>query len=250
MHALEGIVGGYMGWELGHTHSHGHGGHGAGPTQIALYAAMASLLVNEILFRATLFIAKKERSQVLEANAWHHRSDAMSSAAAFIGIVGAMAGYSQLDAIASVVVSGMIIKAGFYIFTDVIRELTDRQMDHAVHDQLVVLLEQFKQQSSGINTIPHAHDQAHDGHDHSECDEHNLSDAHLTNYVLGYHTIRCVTLNYNEKSVLTDSRVRKMGPYSTADVYITVDPHISVGRATEVHNEQQGLYVQYCTRCY
>ncbi len=193
MHALEGIIGGYMGWELGHTHSHGHGGPGAGPSQIALYAAVASLLVNEVLFRATLFIAKKERSQVLEANAWHHRSDAMSSAAAFVGIVGAMAGYPQFDPIASVVVSGMIIKAGFYIFTDVIRELTDRQMDHAVHEQLVALLEQFKQRPVDSNAGPHAHDQAHDGRDHSKCDEHNLPDAHLTNYVLGYHTIRYVT---------------------------------------------------------
>ncbi len=189
MHALEGIVGEYMGWELGHSHSHGHGGHGAGPTQIALYAAVASLLVNEVLFRATLFIAKKERSQVLEANAWHHRSDAMSSAAAFVGIVGSMAGYPQFDPIASVVVSGMIIKAGFYIFTDVIRELTDRNMDHAVHDQLVQLLEQFKQQSNASSAVDD-HSLAHDDHDHSNCDEHNLPDAHLTNHVIGYHTIR------------------------------------------------------------
>jgi cation diffusion facilitator family transporter len=192
MHALEGIVGEHLGWELGHGHSHGHGGHGAGPTQIALYAAVASLVVNEVLFRATLFVAKKERSQVLEANAWHHRSDAMSSGAAFIGIVGSMAGYPQFDPIASVVVSGMIIRAGFYIFTDVIRELTDRKMDHAVHDQLVALLEQFKQQSNNGVAIAHD-DQAHDEHDHSKCDEHNLADAHLTNHVIGYHTIRYVT---------------------------------------------------------
>lgn len=85
-----------------------------------------SLVVKEVLFQATLRVAKKQNSMVLEANAWHHRSDAISSILAFVGVGGQMMGIPYLDAIAGIAVAGIIIQAGYPLMKESGYELVDR----------------------------------------------------------------------------------------------------------------------------
>ena len=93
--------------------SHGHG-HSHSPSlhPLALGIALGSILCKELLYRYTLRIGKKINSGVLIANAYHHRSDAASSAVALVGIAGSLVGLPLLDPIGGLLVSGMILKAG------------------------------------------------------------------------------------------------------------------------------------------
>eukprot|EP00750_Incisomonas_marina_P028298 INCI663.3.p1 GENE.INCI663.3~~INCI663.3.p1 ORF type:complete len:566 (+),score=115.68 INCI663.3:200-1897(+) len=94
----------------------------AGP---ALGVAAASVAVKELLYRKTLDVGKKSRSNVIIANAWHHRSDALSSVIAMAGIAGAMADIPVLDTFGGLLVSGMILKAGVEMGWDAVQELSD-----------------------------------------------------------------------------------------------------------------------------
>lgn len=96
------------------------------PTQIALWAAAISLVVKEVLFQITLRIARKQNSMVLEANAWHHRSDAISSILAFVGVGGQMMGIPYLDAVAGIAVAAIIVQAGYPLMKESGYELVDR----------------------------------------------------------------------------------------------------------------------------
>ena len=86
---------------------------------IAVWAASASILSKEILFRATAAIGKRINSPVLLANAWHHRSDALSSVVALMGIGGAMLGMPILDPLAGLVVAAMVSVMGIRIGMEV-----------------------------------------------------------------------------------------------------------------------------------
>lgn len=96
------------------------------PGAIALIAAVVSILVKEGLFWYTKSIAVKIHSGALMADAWHHRSDALSSIGAFIGILGARLGFPVLDPIASVVICICILKASVDIFKDSIDKMVDK----------------------------------------------------------------------------------------------------------------------------
>lgn len=95
------------------------------PTWLAAGAAMLSILVNEGIFHYTRIVGEKTNSPAIIANAWHHRSDAISSVAALIGILGAHFGYSIMDPLAGGVVALMILKVGYEILTDGLRDLMD-----------------------------------------------------------------------------------------------------------------------------
>jgi len=99
------------------------------PTQLALYAALFSILANEGLYWYSIIIARKLRSKMLEANAWHHRSDAVSSIVVLVGIVGTQFGIENLDTIAAVIVSLMIIKIGWSLGWQALEELVDKSLD-------------------------------------------------------------------------------------------------------------------------
>lgn len=98
----------------------------APPTSIALYAAAISVLVKEVLFQMTLRTANQVKSNVLVANAWHHRSDAISSGLAFLGIGGEILGVPHMDALAGIAVAGIIVKAALPVIRDSVDEITDR----------------------------------------------------------------------------------------------------------------------------
>ena len=95
------------------------------PTWLAAGAAFISILVNEGIFHYTRNVGEKINSPAIIANAWHHRSDAISSVAALIGILGAHFGYTIMDPLAGGVVALMILKVGYGILTDGLRDLMD-----------------------------------------------------------------------------------------------------------------------------
>jgi len=96
------------------------------PEFLALAAAVFSVIVKEIMFHYTASAAKKVNSGALMADAWHHRSDALSSIGSFIGILGAQIGFPMLDPIASLVICIFIFKVAIEIFIDAIGKMTDR----------------------------------------------------------------------------------------------------------------------------
>ena len=99
------------------------------PTALSLAITVTSILIKEALYHYTMFIAEKVRSQMLRANAWHHRSDAVSSVIVLIGILGSMAGVPWLDAIAAIGVSLMIAQIGWTLGISGLRELVDTGLD-------------------------------------------------------------------------------------------------------------------------
>lgn len=99
------------------------------PGKLALFAAALSIAVKEWMFWYTRKYAKKINSDALMADAWHHRSDALSSVGSFAGILGAILGVRILDPIASLVICLLIIKAAFDIYKDAVSKLTDRAAD-------------------------------------------------------------------------------------------------------------------------
>jgi divalent metal cation (Fe/Co/Zn/Cd) transporter len=92
---------------------------------VALWVAMAALVSKELLFRYMLSVAKRVKSSMLVANAWHARADALSSLVVAAGIAGALIGFNFADAVAAIIVGAMIVRAGFQFAWAAIRELID-----------------------------------------------------------------------------------------------------------------------------
>ena len=99
------------------------------PGVLALVAAIVSIIVKEGMFWYTRAEAKKLASTALMADAWHHRSDALSSIGALIGIAGARMGVPMLDPLASVVICVFILKAAVDIFRDAVDKMVDHSCD-------------------------------------------------------------------------------------------------------------------------
>ena len=98
------------------------------PNLDTLGIAVVSILSNEWLFHYTKRVAKKTRSKLLLANAWHHRSDAISSVVVLFGIAAVLLGYSYADAIAAVIVALMVAKIGLSLVLESIKELVDTSL--------------------------------------------------------------------------------------------------------------------------
>ncbi len=96
---------------------------------VALWVAAAALLVKETLFRYMLAVAKRVKSGMLVANAWHARSDAASSLVVGVGIIGNLAGYPTLDPIAALIVGLMVTRMGAGFSWDALHDLMDRSAD-------------------------------------------------------------------------------------------------------------------------
>lgn len=119
------------------------------PGSLAAWAALISILVKELQFRLALNAGKKINSSALLADAWHHRSDALSSIAALIGILGARMGYSILDPLAGLAVSIIVIKVGIELFLQGYNELMDSSLDE---DVLIFLADKISN-DTGIKNI-------------------------------------------------------------------------------------------------
>ncbi len=96
------------------------------PGLLALSAAIISIVVKEVMYHYTVINAKKINSTALMADAWHHRSDALSSIGSFAGILGARLGYPICDPVASVIICIFILKAAINIFRDAVNQLIDK----------------------------------------------------------------------------------------------------------------------------
>ncbi|SEH93932.1 cation diffusion facilitator family transporter [Pseudomonas asplenii] len=115
----------------------------------ALWVALATLIAKESLFRFMLAVAKKVKSSLLVANAWHARSDAASSLVVGVGIAGNLAGFPILDPIAALVVGGMIAKMGWSFAWGSLHDLMDRAAD----EEEVATIRETLQQTSGIRGV-------------------------------------------------------------------------------------------------
>jgi cation diffusion facilitator family transporter len=121
------------------------------PETIALWMAGIAIIVKEALFHVTRMVGRRSGSRILLANAWHHRSDAISSVAALVGIAGAQWGVPLMDPIAGMLVAGLIIKTGIDIGYESIRELTDENVEEEVISELNKIM-------SGIEGVDHYHE--------------------------------------------------------------------------------------------
>lgn len=106
------------------------------PGRLALVAAIVSIVMKEAMYWYTRINAKRIESSALMADAWHHRSDALSSVGALIGIGGAMLGFPILDTIASLVICFFIEKAAYDIFKDAVDKMVDKACDDEMEDAL------------------------------------------------------------------------------------------------------------------
>ncbi|MBO5033288.1 MAG: cation transporter [Lachnospiraceae bacterium] len=106
------------------------------PGLLALTAAIVSIAAKEGMYWYTRGNAKKIDSSALMADAWHHRSDALSSVGALAGIVGARMGFPVLDAVASLCICFFIEKAAYDIFKDAIDKMVDKACDETMESKL------------------------------------------------------------------------------------------------------------------
>lgn len=116
---------------------------------VALWVAGGTLVAKEALFRYMLAAAKRVKSSMLVANAWHARSDAASSLVVGVGIVGNLAGYPILDPIAAAIVGFMIVRMGWSFGWDALHDL----MDRAVDEQEVEAIRQTLADTPGIRGV-------------------------------------------------------------------------------------------------
>jgi cation diffusion facilitator family transporter len=99
------------------------------PKPLALYAAGFSIIANEALFWYTLLVSRRINSELLRANAWHHRTDAISSVVVLVGIAGTLMGFVYLDLVAALIVGIMVAKIGWDLGWGAMRELVDSSLD-------------------------------------------------------------------------------------------------------------------------
>lgn len=119
------------------------------PKNIALIAALISIIIKEAMYWYTIKTARKIKSISMEADAWHHRSDAFSSIGTFVGILGAQLGFPALDPIAGIVVSIFIIKVGVDLYIKSVKEL----IDESASDGLIIEMEEKIYSVEGVEEI-------------------------------------------------------------------------------------------------
>ena len=123
------------------------------PGVLALIAAVVSILTKEGMYQYTKVYARKIDSGALMADAWHHRSDALSSIGALIGIAGARIGFPILDPAASLVICVFIEKAAYDIFMDAV----DKMVDKACDDEVEQMLRECAQSQAGVQAVDLLH---------------------------------------------------------------------------------------------
>lgn len=119
------------------------------PTMIALLSAILSIIVKEWMYWYTIRVAKKYNSDSLKADAWHHRSDALSSIGSLIGIGFSMIGFVYMDILASIIIALLIIKISIDIFIESINKMIDSSCD----DETIRKIEKLVLKTKGVIEI-------------------------------------------------------------------------------------------------
>ena len=120
------------------------------PSSLALWVAGISVVSKELLYQYTAMVGRQVKSKLLLANAWHHRSDAISSIVVFVGIAGAIWGWPILDSVAALAVSAMIAKIGWDLSHSSMQELVDTALEPEV-------LQQIRQHISKVDGVLELH---------------------------------------------------------------------------------------------
>lgn len=113
------------------------------PGMIALIAALASIVIKESLYRVTAWVGRRQDSQVVIANAWHHRSDAFSSIGTALGIGGAILlgeNWRVLDPLAAVIVSLFIVKVALQLLIPAINDLLEKSLPKEIEDEVLEII--------------------------------------------------------------------------------------------------------------
>ncbi len=172
------------------------------PTEITLWVAGISIISKEVLYQYTMLIARRVKSRLLIANAWHHRSDAISSIVVFVGITGAMWGYPVLDSVAAMVVALMICKIGWELGHQSFQELVDtglepdtlKAIEQAILDiDGVNQLHMLRSRRMGLNALVDLHILVSPKLSVSE--GHQISEAVEMALVNGFEEINDVTVH-------------------------------------------------------
>lgn len=121
----------------------------AAPGALALWAAVVSIVVKEWMFHYTKRAATRTNSGALLADAWHHRSDALSSIGSFVGVLGARLGWPVLDPIAALVIALFIVKVAY----DIAMDAFDKMVDHACDDETVAKIRRLALTTDGVLTL-------------------------------------------------------------------------------------------------
>jgi cation diffusion facilitator family transporter len=175
------------------------------PEALALLAALISILVKEWLYWWTLAYARRVRSDLLRANAWHHRSDAISSVVVLVGVGGTLAGLTYLDAVAATLVAVMIARIGWEIGWTAVRELVDTGLER----HRVEAIRETIRAVGGVRDIHMLRTRTHGGQ--ASADVHVLVDPRVS--VSEGHMI----------SVLVERRLKDQIDEIT-DVTVHIDP--------------------------
>ncbi len=115
------------------------------PDKIALIAALVSIFVKELLYQVTSVVGKRLNSQTVIANAWHHRSDALSSAGVVLGIGGAIwlgERWTVLDPMAAVIVSLFVVKVAVKLTVPAVNDLLEKSLPKEIEDEILATIEE------------------------------------------------------------------------------------------------------------
>ncbi|BGP17884.1 hypothetical protein JCM10213_000962 [Rhodosporidiobolus nylandii] len=170
----------------------------------AMYFAAFGILVKEYLYRATLKVAKQTHSNVLLANAYHHRSDSLGSLVALVAIAAARVGFPMLDPVGGLVVTGMIAKQGWDVGKSALGGLVDRVAEEGLVDEVRGAVEALR---------------GAEAHEHAEGEEHDHPHGNLP--ILSIPSIRLFA----------------SGPSLLIDIELLLPSHISLGEAAQVEHD-------------
>jgi cation diffusion facilitator family transporter len=172
------------------------------PKMIVILIAILSIISNEWLYQYTLRIARQVNSGLLEANAWHHRSDAISSIVVLVGVVGAVIGVLVLDAVAAIVVALMILKIAWDLISSSFKELVDTAVDEETLEEIrkvisnvdgVVNLHLLRTRQMGPSVLVDAHIQVNPRLSVSE--GHQIADTVHAKLIKGVESVQDVTIH-------------------------------------------------------
>ncbi|KWU41065.1 cation efflux protein [Rhodotorula sp. JG-1b] len=210
----------------------------------AMYFALFSILVKEWLYRATLKVAREQHSNVLLANAYHHRSDSLGSLVALLAIGAARVGYPMLDPVGGLVVAGMIAKQGFDIGKEslggLVDQVTDEKVQPAVYDAIRQLsrhrdeMEPSWRKAGSSSAVDGGHgdgdgDGNGNGNKEGEHHHHLASDDEFTPSHSSYASLPILAI--------PSVRLFASGPSLLIDVEIVLPASLTLAEANEVERQ-------------